>query len=528
MPPASSPGLLDGPSSRRSSHGSSAQSIKRATTRERAARVRYRRALMLMTMTLLVPGSAQLAAGNRQVGQVALRIWLGLVAFTVVSIPIGLVSHEYVFWLASDTALLQLLRFVLMALAVGWAALLVDAWRLGQPLTLSLNHRRTVVGVNGVLCLSVAGTLLFGAHLVGVQRDFILTMFAGDKVTSAHHGRFNVLLLGGDSGAGRWGLRPDSLTVASIDEETGRTVLVGLPRNMAGFPFAKGSVMAKQFPRGFDCEGCYLNGVSTWAQDHTTLFGKSRHPGVDATIMAIEGITGLQINYWAMVNLKGFRDLVDAVGGVTLNVRQPIPVGGLGSDVTGYIKPGTRKLDGHDVLWFARAREGSDDYSRMARQKCVMGAMLRQVSPQTAVRNFEAIANASSAMISTNIPPSEVDRFISLALRARGQKVSTVSLVPPMVVTADPDIPTVRRLVNTAIARAEGRTPAKAPETAVAVPPTDAATDPPAATADQPAEPTTQAHADPPAQSEVVTGGSVGNLSDGYAANQSDDLGASC
>ena len=357
-------------------------------------------------------------------------------------------SHEYVFWLASDTALLQLFRFVLMALAVGWAALLVDAWRLGQPLTLSLNHRRTVVGVNGVLCLSVAGTLLFGAHLVGVQRDFILTMFAGDKVTSAHHGRFNVLLLGGDSGAGRWGLRPDSLTVASIDEETGRTVLVGLPRNMTGFPFAKGSVMAEQFPKGFDCETCYLNAVSTWAQDHTALFGKSKHPGVDATTMAVEGITGLKINYWAMVNLQGFRDLVDAVGGVTLNVRQPIPVGGLGSDVTGYIKPGTRKLNGHDVLWFARAREGSDDYSRMARQKCVMGAMLRQISPQTAVTNFEAIANASSAMISTNIPPSEVDRFISLALEARSQKVSTVSLVPPMVVTADPDIPVVRRMVD--------------------------------------------------------------------------------
>ena len=175
--------------------------------------------------------------------------------------------------------------------------------------------------------------------------------------------------------------------------------------------------------------------------------------------MAIEGITGLKVNYWAMVNLQGFRDLVDAVGGVTLNVRQPIPVGGLGSDVTGYIKPGTRKLDGHDVLWFARAREGSDDYSRMARQKCVMGAMLRQISPQTAVTNFEAIANASSAMISTNIPPSEVDRFISLALEARGQKVSTVSLVPPMVVTAHPDIPTVRSHGRRRHRARRGRTP---------------------------------------------------------------------
>jgi LCP family protein required for cell wall assembly len=317
------------------------------------------------------------------------------------------------------------------------------------------------------------------------------------------------------------------MTIASIDEETGRTVLVGLPRNMADFPFAKGSVMAKQFPKGFSCEGCYLNGVSTWAEDHTALFGKSKHPGVDATIMAIQGITGLKINYWAMVNLQGFRDLVDAVGGVTLRVRQPIPVGGLGSDVTGYIQPGVRKLDGHDVLWFARARDGSDDYSRMARQKCVMGAMLKQISPQTAVTNFEAIANASSAMISTNIPPSEVDRFISLALKARGQKVSTVSLVPPMVVTAHPDIPTIRTMVTTAIARAEGQTPE--PQTQEAAPP--ATSEAPASTpadAGTPATDPTRAPDPTPAPPQVVTGGSVGNLSNGYAANQADDLGAAC
>ena len=133
MPPASSPG--------------SDRARREPSARERAARVRYRRALMLMTMTLVVPGSAQLAAGNRQVGQVALRIWLGLVAFAVA-------ERRRSGWCGTSTSsgwpptprLLQLLRFVLMVLAVGWAALLVDAWRLGQPLTLSLNHRRAVVG----------------------------------------------------------------------------------------------------------------------------------------------------------------------------------------------------------------------------------------------------------------------------------------------------------------------------------------------------------------------------------------------
>lgn len=484
MHPRPSPGLRD-----------DAAPHPRATSADRAARVRFRRAVTLMVMTLLLPGSAQLVAGNRRVGRIALRLWMLTVLLAAGLLIAVLVHRELAFWLVSNTVLLALLRMALIAGAVGWAALFMDAWRLGHPLTLGQNQRLAVVGLNGFLSLSVAAVLLLGAHLVAVQRDFMVTMFGDGAASGAHDGRYNVLLLGGDSGAGRWGLRPDSLTVASIDARTGRTVLVGLPRNLANFPFARGSVMDRRFPRGFSCEGCYLNAVSTWADDHTELFGKSKHPGVDATIMAVEGITGLEINYWAMVNLEGFKDLVDAVGGVTLNVRSPIPVGGLGDDVTGYIQPGVRTLDGHDTLWFARAREGSDDYSRMARQKCVMNAMLQQVSPQSAVRNFSAIAEASSAMISTNLPRGEVDRFIALALEARGQKIGTVSLVPPLINTADPDMGVVRDAIEQALDPADGATGSGAPRRKTR---------------------------------ESVTGGSVGSLSEGYAANQSQDLGATC
>ena len=485
MPPASSPGLLD------------RQRAARFSTDERAARVRFRRAMALMVMTLVLPGSAQLVAGNRRIGRIALRVWAVLVVGFLLTVVVSLVWHQVAFKMAVNPSLLGLLRIGLMLGAIAWAALFVDAWRIGQPLTLAMNHRRAAVGVNGFLCLSVAGSLLFGAHIVGVQRDFMLSMFSNGAATGAHDGRYNVLLIGGDSGAGRWGLRPDSMTVASIDADTGRTVLISLPRNMSNFPFVKGSVMRKQFPHGFDVD--YLNGVSTWAGDHTDLFPHSKNPGIDATIMGIEGITGLKINYWAMVNLEGFKDLVDAVGGVTLNVRAPIPVGGLGDDVTGYIQPGVRKLDGHDTLWFARARDGSDDYSRMARQKCVMNAMLQQISPQVAVTHFEQIAKASSAMISTDIPASEVPRFMSLALKAKSQKVATLSLVPPMINTADPDIPLIQKKVTQAIDRAEG-------------------------TAPKPAAP----HKKAGNGDGVVTGGSVGSLSSGYAANQADDLDSAC
>ena len=418
--------------------------------------MRFRRALALMVMTLLVPGSAQLAAGDRRVGRIALRIWIGALIIGALVLVVSLVHRQFLFDLVFDTRVLLVLRLGLIGGAIGWGFLIVDAWRIGQPLSLSMPHRRAAIGVNGALCLFVASALLFGSHLVGAQRDLVQAMFGSGESSTAEHGRYNVLLLGGDSGVDRWGMRPDSLTIASIDEDTGKTVLISLPRNMTNFPFAPGSVMEEQFPDGFDCDGCMLNGVSTWAGDNTELFPRSKHPGVDATVMAVEGITGLEINYWAMVNLRGFRELVDAVGGVTLNVRQAIPVGGLGSNVTSYVQPGVRKLNGFETQWYARAREGSDDYSRMARQKCVMTAMLQQISPQSMLGNFSDIAKASSEMVSTSIPAGEVGQFVDLALKAKGQPVSTLSLVPPLVNTGDPDIPLVQDKVAEAIDRSEG------------------------------------------------------------------------
>jgi LCP family protein required for cell wall assembly len=489
----------------------------RTTCAERAARVRYRRAVALLVMTLVLPGSAQLVAGNARVGRVALRTWFGLVLLVTGMLALTLLDHERALGLVANPSVLQAMRLGLMALAVGWAALLVDAWRIGQPLSLSLGHRRILLGVNGGMCLVVVGVLLFGSHTVGVMRSTTMAMFAGNEVSGAHDGRFNVLLIGGDSDGGktRWGLRTDSMTVASIDARTGKTVLIGLPRNMSSFPFEKGSVMRKQFPHGYRCDGCYLNSLSTWAADHPNLFKGSDNPGIEATIEGVEGITGLRINYWAMVNLSGFQGLVDAVGGVTLDVREPIPVGIPGDKFYTHLKPGVRKLNGWETLWYARARHDSDDYSRMARQKCVMSAMLTQISPQTVLTHFDEIAKAGSAMVSTSIPAGEVGRFVSLALKAKSQKVATVSLVPPAIVTAHPDIAKVRQMITTAIGRAEGRKPAKSQASAKASP-----TKAPAGGA--------TTGSDQPKQPEVVTGGSIGSLKTGYAANQSDDLASAC
>ncbi len=482
----------------------------RMSTEERAQRIQFRRALSLVTMTLVVPGSAQFTSGNRRVGKTAMAV-AGLTVLIGVYIGVrGLMDQAWLVDLGSNLRFLAVSRLAMIVLGLGWAALFVDAWRLGRPLELQRQHRLAVVALNGGLAFAVAGTLLYGAHLVKVTHDTLDAISVSDDVVGAHDGRYNVLLLGADAGADRWGMRPDSMTVASIDARTGKTVLVSLPRNMTNFTFPKGSSLAKAFPDGYDCEGCYLNSLETYALDHPGEF-KGKHKGIRATMTAIEGVTGLKINYWAMVNLAGFSTLVDAVGGVQLKVRDRIPVGGLGSDVTGYIEPGVRKLDGHDTLWFARAREGSDDYSRMARQKCVMSAMLTQLSPQKVLTHFEGIAKAGSSMVSTSIPTSEFGQFVTLAGKAKNQKIATVSLVPPAINTADPDMAKMHRMVASAIEASLGKTPEGSGKTLKAGKGKKSGTGSGGSRAP-----------------ESVTGGSLGSRNSGYAANQSEDLNNSC
>jgi hypothetical protein len=206
-----------------------------------------------------------------------------------------------------------------------------------------------------------------------------------------------------------------------------------------------------------------------------------------------------------MVNLQGFRSLVEAVGGLRLNVRDRIPIGGVGGPVTGYIEPGVQRLNGFQTLWFARSRESADDYSRMARQKCVMNAMLQQLSPQTVVTKFEKIAKASEQLVTTDLPASELGTFAELAMKARSQPVSTVSFVPPAINTSHPDVDKIHRMIAAAIKRSEAPAVAKQPK--------------------RHHKHTGYSAKTAPGSS---VGGSLGNLHDGYAANASTDLTSAC
>src|SRR5262249_47718913 len=159
---------------------------------------------------------AQLAAGDKRVGRIAMRAFAVGVGVLLVVVALGVFKPTEVITLFTNTSVLLVLRIALIGYALGWAWLLIDSWRIADPLHLARSQRLAMTGLNGVLCFSLTGGLLFASHLVAVQRDFIVSVFGGHTVSAAQDGRYNVLLLGGDAGFGRVGLRPDSITLASI------------------------------------------------------------------------------------------------------------------------------------------------------------------------------------------------------------------------------------------------------------------------------------------------------------------------
>src|SRR5690606_5759765 len=88
-----------------------------------------------------------------------------------------------------------------------------------------------------------------GLSAIGLLEE----VFDGTVIAEPIDGRYNILLLGGDAGPDRLGLRPDSISVVSIEAATGAATIFGVPRNLEYSPFAAGSPLYGPFPNGYDC-----------------------------------------------------------------------------------------------------------------------------------------------------------------------------------------------------------------------------------------------------------------------------------
>jgi len=418
----------------------------RSVRQQRAEAARFRRSLTLVGLTVAAPGSAQFTAGNRQLGKVVLRLWAGLIVAG--GLVLSLVPTDVLAGLAVRPWLLTLLKLLLFVMGIGWIALVVDAWRLGHPPGLNRRHRLIMVATTLALCGLVATPLVVTARYASAARDAVVAMFPSGDAAAASDGRLNVLLLGADAGAGRVGVRPDSINLVSIDVRSGGSVLVSLPRNLEKARFPEGTAAADRFPDGFAGEGdrgeWMLNATWTYGEANPDLFPGPAGPGVTAVEQAVEGTLGLPVHYYVVVDLDGFRNLVDALGGVTIRITEEIPLGSTG-DV---LEPGLHELDGYETLWYARSRTGSSDYARMSRQRCVLGAILHEADPGTVLRNFTALADASTSIVTTDIPVDQLPELVELAWKAKDLPIGTLQLVPPLVTPADPDFAAIAELVD--------------------------------------------------------------------------------
>ena len=420
-------------------------------------RLRRRRAFTLILLTLVLPGSAQLAAGNRRLGRMGIRVWLALWAVGLVTGLVLLVSRSAVLSLFARSWALEVVQWVLFGLAALWAVLFLDAWRLAQPGRLHLPVRRWLTGLTAALLVVTSGGLVYAATNVGAGQDALNALFQGKRAVEPTNGRYNVLLLGADTGRNRVGTRPDSIQLVSVDAETGRAVTFGFSRDTENINFRAGSLMQRVMPEGWNCgDECLLNGLYTWADDHRDQFPAGvANPGVVATREAVEALSGLDVHYYVLVDLSGFQKMIDALGGLQLTVKRRTPIGGGTSPISGWIEPGTQRLDGRHALWYARSRHGSTNYERMARQRCVITAMVGQLDPQTVLLRFPKIASASSSLVQTDLPQSELGYFADLALKTRSQKIRGVNFVPPLIKPWDYDAAMVHRTVRQTIEASE-------------------------------------------------------------------------
>ena len=421
-----------------------------------------KRAWWLILLTLLIPGSAQLMAGNRKLGRLGIIATLVYWALFVVAALLYVVNRSWLFFAVTFPILSGILAGFLILYSVIFAFLALDTLRLMR--IGRINGRLKWVTLAGIVAVGILGTSTIGyaGNLAGVQSNMIGGIFTQQGITLPENGRYNILLMGGDAARDRLGLRPDSMSVLSIDAVTGQAVNIGIPRNLQRAPFVAGSPMQKLWPDGYNCgDVCLINAIYKDVTDnHADLYPKAEeqgsNPGIEATKEAVEGVTGLKIQSYVLVDMAGFKALIDALGGITITVKDRLPIGGQEDsfgqpiNVKGWIEPGVQHMDGKTAIWFARARHGSSDYARMQRQREVEDAMLAQLDPANVLAHFKDIAAAGRQLLKTNIPNGQVAIYIDLALKAKKLGIQKLELIPPTIDVVHPDYKAIHTMVQKA------------------------------------------------------------------------------
>ncbi|RFU18946.1 LytR family transcriptional regulator [Geodermatophilus marinus] len=421
-------------------------------------------ALGLTVLNAFLPGTAFLAAGRRVLGGVVLALFLALLGGVAWLASAGQRTAAQI---AVDTTSLGWLLGGLVAVALLWVVVVVAGYRALLPRGVPRLRRALGAVVVVALVAGVAVPAVLGVQVALAQRGLIDGLFADresatvddeDPDPFGDQERVNVLLLGGDGGEGREGVRTDTVIVASIDTETGDTTLFSLPRNLQDLPFPADSPLAEVYPDGFEGANeadSLLNAVyrtgPAWYPD---ILGPTDDPGADFLKLGVGEALGLEIDYFVLVNLDGFARMVDALGGITVNVNYYVPINGItGEELPDdYIEPGpAQHMDGWTALQFARGRYGLTDYDRMARQRCAIAAIIDAADPVTLLRRYQQLAATTQDIVSTDIPRAALDDFVDLGFLVKDATVRSVVFDTSLIDPAYPDYDRIRRIVDDAL-----------------------------------------------------------------------------
>ncbi|HYH32624.1 MAG TPA: LCP family protein [Pseudonocardia sp.] len=465
-----------------------------AAAADRGPQRSFGRALAATAAATVLPGSGHLLLRRTRTGAVILGTFVLVLA--VLGVLVLTSDRAQLLETALSANVLVMAAVGCVAAALAWMAVIVRTYLLARPRGLGVGRKVVGVGAVTALCLVVAAPLGFGANLANSQRALLNDLFTGGGGTAAAEAitkpRLNIILIGSDAGPDRTGARTDTLMVANIDTHTGHTILFSLPRNISYAQFPPGSPMAEEFPEGFHDDsdptsGDYLlNAVYAYGQRNPGVApsGPTADPGLNLLHQTVSYMLGLQLDYFVEVNMAGFASIIDALGGLTVDVGpERIPIGGItpsGRRVApdGYIEPGIQQLSGEQALAFARSRTNSTDYDRMGRQRCLLQNILTQKSPADLLTNFREVAAATTNSVLTNIPQEVLPALAGIAADEDGITLESIAFDPNLpdpseedgwFNTGDPNFDHMREVVQEAIARTPAPPPTSPPPSSSAV-----------------------------------------------------------
>src|SRR5438445_6105419 len=168
----------------------------------------------------------------------------------------------------------------------------------------------------------------------------------------------------------------------------------------------------------------YPNGRSDW---------KTATGGGDLVAATVSQITGQPIDYWVGVDFKAFRDLVDALGGVRVDVPTSLddpyfPRGETTGMMHVHIDASWQQFDGERALEYARSRETTSDFDRSRRQQLVMLAVRERVFSVNAIPRMLSLLGALQDNVRTNLRPGDMQQLADLAGKIKDQDIRRVAI----------------------------------------------------------------------------------------------------